>query len=196
MEENVETSTSRSTILIIILLSIVIPVIVAILFFKPENESNGSGWVHMLPHMNAVINGLNTLILILGYVFIKTGNKKMHRNFMTAAFVMGLLFLVSYLLFHYNTSSTIFGDSNHDGFLALEEAERVGGRRNIYLAILLSHVLLAIIVVPFVLFALYFALNDKIDRHKQVVKFTLPVWLYVSITGLIVYWLVSPYYPS
>ena len=115
---------------------------------------------------------------------------------MTAAVALGILFLISYLVFHYNSSTTIFGDSNRDGLLAIDEAYRIGPMRSIYLAILLSHILLAAIVIPFILFSIYFALSDNIDRHKQTVKFTMPVWIYVSISGLVVYYLVSPYYPN
>ena len=114
---------------------------------------------------------------------------------MTAAVVLGMLFLISYLVFHYNTPTTIFGDSNRDGLLIVEEANRIGPMRSIYLAILLSHILLAAIVVPFILFSIYFAVSNKIARHKQTVKFTMPVWLYVSVSGLVIYYLVSPYYP-
>ena len=146
--------------------------------------------------MNAVINGLTFLILIVGYIFVKGGNIRMHRNCMTAAFILGVLFLISYLIFHYSTPTTIFGDSNQDGLLGIEEANRIGPMRVIYLAILLSHIILAAIVVPFILFSIYFALSDKIARHKQTVKFTMPVWLYVSISGLAVYYLVNPYYPG
>jgi putative membrane protein len=183
--------------ILIILISIAAPVIVTYLFFKPEtNNGDDVNWAYILPHMNAVINGLTFLVLIIGYVFVKGGNIRMHRNCMTAAFVLGVLFLVSYLIFHYNTPTTIFGDSNQDGLLAIEEADRIGPMRLIYLAILLSHILLAAIVVPFILFTIYFAISDKIARHKQTVKLTLPVWLYVSISGLAVYYLVSPYYPG
>ena len=195
MEEYADRSPKKIITLFIVLISIIIPVVVAILFFKPESNTNGLGWIYILPHMNAVINGMTTLILLMGYIFINTKNVRMHRTCMTTAFFLGLLFLVSYLIFHYSAPATIFGDINRDGLLGVDEAERVGGQRNIYLAILLSHALLAVIVVPFIFFSFYFALNNKFERHKQIVKFTLPVWLYVSISGLVVYWLVRPYYP-
>ncbi len=113
---------------------------------------------------------------------------------MTTAFFLGILFLISYILYHSTTSSTIFGDVNRDGILDEAETVLAGGMRSIYLLILLSHILLAIIVVPLVLFAFYFALTDKFDKHKKIVRFTLPIWLYVSVSGVAVYLLIRPYY--
>lgn len=195
MKERGYSQKSIVTILIVIV-SIAIPAIVAFMFFKTSTIPEENDWYYLLPHLNAVINGLTVILLLTGYVFIKTGNIRMHRNCMTAAFVMGLMFLTSYLVFHFNTPTTIFGDSNQDGLLAVEEAQRIGSMRSIYLAILLSHIILAAIVVPFILFSIYFALSDKLIRHKQTVKFTMPVWLYVSVSGLVIFYLVSPYYPG
>jgi len=195
MKEKAKSQKSIVTILIVIV-SLAIPAIVALFFFKPAANPEESNWYFILPHLNAVINGLTIILLLAGYVFIKTGNIRMHRNCMTAAFVMGIMFLVSYLVFHFNTPSTIFGDSNRDGLLAVDEAQRLGPMRVIYLAILLSHIILATIVVPFILFSIYFALSEKLVKHKQTVKLTMPVWLYVSISGLVIFYLVSPYYPG
>ena len=105
-----------------------------------------------------------------------------------------MLFLVSYIIYHATSESTIFGDSNGNGILEMEEADQIGPLRKIYLAILFSHILLAAVVVPFVLFAFYFALTDRFEKHKKTVRFTLPVWLYVSVTGVVVYLMISPYY--
>jgi len=118
----------------------------------------------------------------------------LHKKAMSTAFFLGVLFLISYILYHSTTSSTLFGDINHDGNLDEDEATLVGSLRLIYLLVLLSHILLAIIVVPFVLFAFYFALTEKIDKHKRIVRFTLPIWLYVSVSGVVVYLLIRPYY--
>lgn len=125
---------------------------------------------------------------------VKNGNIKLHRTFMFASFFLGVLFLLSYVLYHSSVESVKFGDINFDGELSEEEIAKAGTSRTIYLVILASHILLSILVVPFVLFAFYYALTNQIERHKKIVKFTYPVWLYVSITGVVVYFLIKPYY--
>ena len=113
---------------------------------------------------------------------------------MLVAFVLGALFLVSYVIYHASAESTVFGDLNGNGVLEDAEAAVLGNSRTVYLTILISHIILAAIVVPFVLLSLYFALNEKIAKHRKIVKFAYPIWLYVSVTGVIVYMMISPYY--
>ena len=179
----------------IILLSVLVPVAVAFLLFMPEKLSIAGDWVGFLPHLNGMINSVTSLILIMGFVFIRYNRIDYHRTAMTSAFLLGALFLVSYVIYHAAAPSTVFGDVNGNGVLEVSEADQIGPMRNIYLAILMSHILLAAIVVPFVLFAFYYALSGRFDKHKKIVRITLPVWLYVSITGVVVYLMISPYYP-
>ncbi|GAB3335132.1 DUF420 domain-containing protein [Marivirga atlantica] len=175
-------------------LSIAIPAVVAVLLYLPQKLEIGS-WVYLLPDLNAVLNSATALALLLGFYFIKQKNIKAHRLMMSTAFTMGSIFLVSYVLYHSSADSTVFGDINGDGILQDSEMESIGSWiRQLYVVILLSHILLAAVVVPFVLFAMYFALTNKIEKHKKVVKWTFPIWLYVSITGVIVYLMISPYY--
>ncbi|HBH21931.1 MAG TPA: DUF420 domain-containing protein [Cytophagales bacterium] len=164
----------------IIVLSIAIPVVVAILLFSPAKFDADAAWAKQLPHINAVINSLTAVFLVIGVYFIKKGDKKAHQRMMTSAFILGSLFLVSYVIYHATIPSTKFGGE--------------GAIRYVYYFFLLSHILLAIVVVPFVLFAFYYALTSKFDKHKKVVKYTFPIWLYVSITGVIVYWMIAPFY--
>ena len=98
------------------------------------------------------------------------------------------------MIYHSSVDSVKFGDLDHDGMLSAEESLQVGNTRLIYLLVLASHILLSIVEVPLVLFAFYYSLNNQIDRHKKIVRFTFPIWLYVSITGVIVYLMVKPYY--
>lgn len=179
---------------IILFLSIIIPLTVALLLFIPGKLSVTGNWNLYLPHINGSINIITSFVLLFGFIMIKRENKDMHKKAMVTAFLLGVLFLISYILYHSTTSSTIFGDVNHDGLLDLDENAQIGYIRSIYLLILLTHILLAIIVVPLVLFAFYFALMDKFDKHKRIVRFTLPVWLYVSVSGVVVYLLIRPYY--
>ena len=179
---------------IILFLSIIIPLAVAFLLFIPGKLSVSGNWNLYLPHINGSINSITSFVLLFGFIMIKRENRDLHKKAMITAFALGVLFLISYILYHSTTSSTIFGDVNRDGILDSDETALIGSLRSIYLLILLSHILLAIIVVPLVLFAFYFALTDKFDKHKKIVRFTLPVWLYVSVSGVLVYLLIRPYY--
>lgn len=179
---------------IIWVLSILIPIVIAILMYTPSKFSVESGWVSFLPHLNGILNSATTVALIAGYFFIRQKQVAYHKVCMLVAFSLGSLFLVSYVVYHASAPSTIFGDTNGNGILEELEAMSLGNLRVLYLIILLSHILLAIIVVPFVLFALYYAINKKFEKHKKIVKYTLPIWLYVSVTGVIVYLMISPYY--
>lgn len=184
----------RIPFFVLILISVIVPAVVALLLFTNNKTGSATGWISYLPHFHAAVNALTVILLITGYTMIKMKKIRWHRMIMTTSFIMGILFLVSYLLYHSSAPPAVFGDINHDGFLDINEANIVGNTRNIYLLILLSHIVLAALVVPFVLLAFYFALTRKFNRHKKIVKFALPVWLYVSVTGVIVYLMISPYY--
>lgn len=178
----------------IYIISVLIPVVVAFLILFPAKLTLIGAWVKVLPKVHAGINSLTVLTLLAALIAIKKGNVSVHRSFMFASLALGLLFLVSYILYHSSVESVKFGDLDHDGLLSQTELEQVGRSRLVYLIILASHILLSILVVPFVLFAFYYALTDQIERHRKMVKYTFPVWLYVSVTGVVVYFMISPYY--
>ncbi len=163
----------------IVVASILIPVLVAILYLLPKNFEVGEE-VYLLPKLNAFINGTASLVLILAFWAIKNKNIKLHRQLMTTALVLSAIFLLSYVTYHSLTESTAFGGE--------------GMIKNIYLFILLTHILLAIVIVPLVLITFVRALSEKFDQHKKIARITLPLWLYVTITGVIVYLMISPYY--
>jgi putative membrane protein len=165
---------------IINIIAVAIPVVVAILLNPRIPKVDLGEWTQMLPHLNGVINSLTTLALLAGFYFIKQNNIAMHRLAMTIAFGLGAIFLVSYVLYHLSNDSTPFGG---EGII-----------RPIYYFLLISHITLSIGVVWFVLRALYFALSNQIDLHRKVVKWAFPIWLYVSITGVVVYLMIRPYY--
>jgi putative membrane protein len=171
-----------------------IPAIVALLLFMPDKISMNGNWQMALPHVNGILNTITAVILVFGFIMIRKKRIEIHKRAMSSAFFLGVLFLVSYLLYHSTSDSTVFGDINNNGLLDDYEAEQVGSMRMIYLFILLSHIFLAVLVVPFVLFAFYFALTDRIEKHRKTVRFTLPLWLYVSVTGVLVYLMIRPYY--
>ncbi len=175
-----QNSNEKASMRTINILSVVIPVAVAALLGIRTKIDLGS-WTKVLPHFIGAINTLTSITLILGFYFVKNGNIKRHRQMMGMSFLQGSLFLVLYILYHISNKATS----------SLEMPSIV---RMVYLTLLGSHILLSIVVVWFVLRAMYFALTNQIDKHKKIVKWTFPLWLYVSVSGVIVYLMISPYY--
>lgn len=163
---------------VIFMVSIVVPIAVAILLFMPQKLEIFSRWVLVLPHINAVINSLTSLILLYSLYMIKIKNIEMHKFLMSTAFILGSIFLVLYIIYHSSVDSTVYA----------------GNKKLIYYFFLISHISLSIVVVPFVLFAFYYSLTNQIIKHKKIVKFTFPIWLYVSTSGVIVYYMIRPFY--
>jgi putative membrane protein len=164
----------------IIVISVLIPIVVAILIFMPTKIDLGSDLVYFLPHLNAVINSAATLALIMGLVFIKQKNIVYHRAAMTTAFVLGSIFLVSYVIYHGAAESTSFGG---EGLIKI-----------VYYFLLITHIILAAVALFPILFAYYYGLTDQREKHLKVVRFAYPIWLYVTVTGVVVYLMISPYY--
>ena len=173
-------SSEKKARLVIILLSVIIPVAVAVLLFMPTKLEYEADWVYFLPHLIGMLNSATAVALICGLVAVRKKRVDYHRLCMTIAFVLGAIFLVVYITYHSTVESTAFGG---EGIL-----------KSIYYFFLLSHILLSISVVPLVLMAFNHALKGRIDKHKRIVKFTYPIWLYVSVSGVIVYLMISPYY--
>jgi putative membrane protein len=182
MESNTLQEKQNVYLGIIAALSVAIPVVVAILLFLPQTGKLGDLDVSFLPHLNAVLNSATALALILGLYFVKNGQIQYHRASMSSAVGLSSLFLVSYVIYHYQAPHTSFGGH---GFI-----------RSVYFFILITHIILAAVVVPFVLLSIYFAISLQIDKHKKLVKWTFPIWLYVAISGVVVYWMIKPYYQT
>jgi putative membrane protein len=165
----------------IVALSIIIPIAVAALFgvnlrklgFNVEPLS-------FLPPIYATINGLTALVLILAVAAIKNKNRELHEKLMKFAIALSVAFLVMYVAYHMTSDSTKFGGE--------------GLVKYIYYFILITHILLSIVIIPFVLITYVRAITDNIERHKKIAKITFPLWLYVAVTGVIVYLMISPYY--
>ena len=152
-------------------------------------------FVQYLPALNATLNGSCTVLLLLSLWFIKQKNVAMHKKINLTAFVLSALFLVSYILAHYFMPDVKFGDLNHDNTLDDAERNLAGGVRTFYLIILTTHIILAALVLPAILISFYFGLKNEVVKHRKIVRYTYPVWLYVTITGVVVYLMVKPYYP-
>lgn len=178
---------------IILTISIAVPIIVTALFYMPAVQLNFD--TSMLPGFHAILNSLVAICLASGLWMIKSGRRQAHRNFMLAAFSLSALFLISYVLYHLGSESTLYGDTDHDG--AVSEAERAaaGSIRFVYYVVLLTHIVLAAAVMPFILITLSRGLTARFDKHRKIARITWPVWFYVAVTGVIVYFMIAPYYP-
>ncbi|RYE37145.1 MAG: DUF420 domain-containing protein [Sphingobacteriaceae bacterium] len=151
-------------------------------------------FTYYLPMLNAVLNGTCSILLVLSLYFIRQKNITMHKRINITAFVLSSLFLVSYIIFHYLAPETKYGDLNGDHVVSEMEKMAAGSLRYIYYTILISHIILAAIVLPLILFSFNFALQNQISRHKKIVRWTWPIWFYVTVTGVVVYLMISPYY--
>jgi len=159
------------------ILSIVIPIAVAALFGIriPGVERLG-----FLPPIFATINGLTAIILILAVVQIKKGNRKNHERLIKTAIMMSVVFLLLYITYHMTSDSTKYGGE--------------GSLKYVYYFILLTHIVLSVVVIPFVLITFVRGLTGQFEKHKKIAKITFPLWLYVAISGVVVYLMISPYY--
>jgi putative membrane protein len=175
---------------IIYTLSIVIPIVVVFLFsFHLEGYDTT-----FLPPIYATTNGITALVLIGALVAIKNKNIKLHQKLIKVALGLSVLFLALYVARHITSSEIIFGDLDGDGLLDDNEKSVLGVSRFVYYFILITHIALSVIVIPLVLFAFMRGTLNQIQKHKKIVRFAFPVWLYVAITGVIVYLMIYPYY--
>ncbi|MEP6673574.1 MAG: DUF420 domain-containing protein [Ferruginibacter sp.] len=150
--------------------------------------------VHLFALANAIINGAVAVLLIAGLLAVKQGNYLLHKKIMLLAMVLSVLFLVSYICHHLFAGETIFGETDGVKGLSAAESAAAGNMRTIYLIILSTHIPLAGIALPFILFAAYRALTGDYQKHKKMVRIIWPVWFYVAVTGVIVYEMIKPYY--
>ena len=162
---------------IIIVLSVLIPVAVGALFGMPKIRGYDTSF---LPPVYATINGVTALLLIIAVVAIRNGRQVLHQRIMKTCIGLSAVFLILYLVYHVTNESTPFGGE--------------GSIRYVYFFVLITHILLSIGVIPLVLFTFVRALSGNFKRHRTLARITFPVWLYVAVTGVIVYLMISPYY--
>jgi len=167
---------------IIWVLSFIMIVVILGINYVPRSTTGTIAGIDLkiLPLINAIVNGVTFILLVLSLIYIKKKNIKVHRRFIYAAFVTTFVFLVSYLTYHAMAGSTSYGGT---GFIAL-----------IYYVILISHIVLAAILLPLALITLGRGLNMDVAKHRKIARWTMPIWLYVSLTGVLVYLFISPYY--
>lgn len=179
---------------LISIVSVVIFLVVASLSKIPPPKSPFSFNIHVFAFINSVINSAVSVLLIAGLVTAKRRNFALHKKVMLVAIVLSVLFLVFYIGHHLFAGDTKFGDINHDNVLSAAEAAAVGSMRYIYYFILITHIILAAVILPFILFTAYRALTGEYTRHRKIARYTWPLWFYIAITGVVVYWMISPYY--
>ena len=147
-----------------------------------------------LPPFHAILNTVAAISLVMALDAIKKGNAFLHQRWIYAAMICSLLFLLSYVTYHFTTPETIYGDLNGDGEMSEVELAKAGTMRTAYLVILLSHIVLAAVSLPFILLTFCYGFTNHFTKHKTLSRKIFPVWLYVAVTGPIVYLLLSPYY--
>lgn len=186
MNENMKSSSvvhepgSGSSYAWIVVISVIVPVLVAVLLFMPDKLDVSHDWIYFLPHLNAVINSAAAIALLLGLYFIKNGKITQHKMAMSSAFGLGGIFMISYVIYHATAESTSFGGE--------------GTIRTIYYFILISHIILAAVALFPILLAYYYGYTGRYEKHRKIVRYAYPIWLYVTISGVVVYWMISPYY--
>lgn len=157
-------------------------------------EANLGFDIHVFATANAFINATIAVLLTAALVAVKSKQYLLHKKLMIAALVLSVLFLVSYIAHHLLAGEAIFGDADHDSVLSAAEQAAVGNLRTIYLVILFTHIFLAAVILPFILFTAYRGLTAEFNEHKKLARYTWPLWFYVAITGPVIYWLIAPYY--
>ena len=150
--------------------------------------------VHVFATINAFVNSMVAVLLVAGIVTVKTKNYAVHKKIMLAAIALSVVFLLSYICHHLFAGETKYGDIDHDGILSVNEKMLAGSTRIGYYILLLTHIPLAAIILPFILFTAYRALTGEYEKHKKLVRITWPVWFFVAVSGVVVYWMISPFY--
>lgn len=171
-------SVYKAVISIILISAVAFLFLVWLLYFKETAETSFT-WVSNLPAVNATLNSISTFLLVLGFLQIKKRNFDLHMRFMIGAFLMSTLFLVSYVIYHNFVGHTPFPGT--------------GLIRPIYFFILITHIILSAGVVPLILASFYFAFSGKLKAHRKISKITFPVWLYVSVTGVVIFFILNAY---
>jgi len=173
--------------------SVIVFLLVVVLSQLPKAESVPA-FVKYLPKLNAILNATCTVLLLISFYFIRRKKVEIHKRLNLTAVTLSTIFLLSYVLFHSFGVETRYGDLNHDGVVDAVEKAQAGNLRMVYFVILSTHIILAAIVLPLVLLSLYRGLTNQVKLHRKIVRWSFPVWLYVTTTGVIVYLMISPYY--
>jgi putative membrane protein len=184
----------KAKTLIIVFSLIVFTAVTVLGKYNLAGKVNLSFDVHIFAMANSIMNAMVAFLLIAGLIIVKQKKYLLHKRIMIFAMSLSVLFLASYVCHHLFAGEAVFGET--DGIKGLSDAERsaAGNSRLIYLVILVTHIPLAGIALPFILFAAYRALTGEYEKHKKLVRIIWPLWFYVAVTGVIIYWMIRPYY--
>lgn len=171
----------------------VVLLVVIVLKLIPPPQTKPS-FIYLFPHIIGGINATCSVLLVLSLIFIRRKNIQAHKVTNVVTFILSAIFLIFYILFHLYEKDTRFGDIDHSGILSAAELAAVGATRYIYFFILATHIIFAVVVLPLILVSFFRGFNLQIERHKKIVRWAYPIWLYVAVTGVIVYLMISPYY--
>ena len=179
MKAEIKKNDKLAKTLIYLVSAVVFLVVVSLRYLKFTNVDLGFD-VHLLAKANALINGTVSVLLVAALVAVKRKNFELHKKFMKGAILLSVIFLVTYIGHHMFAGETEFPKGN--------------SMRGVYLVILSTHIVLAAIILPFILFTAYRALIAEFPEHKKLARYTWPIWFYVAVTGVIVYFMISPFY--
>ena len=192
LQPSLQKNDTRARWLIGIFSFVVFAAVVALGRFKLQVQLGFD--VHIFAKLNAFINTITAVLLVAALMAVKNGKYLLHKRIMVTALMLSVVFLVSDIAHHRRAGEARFGDANHDGLRSDEEKAAVGSTRYVYYAILSTHILLASVILPFILYTAYRALIAEWPQHKKLARYTWPLWFYVAVTGPVVYWMISPYY--
>lgn len=148
-----------------------------------------------LPPFHAAVNAVAALVLVAALVAVMKGRIALHRRMIMIAMGLSVLFLLSYVAYHFTSNEVKYGDANFDGIVDAAEKAKVGGMRTIYLLLLASHIVLAAVSLPFILFTFIAGWTNRFAAHRKLARWVFPLWLYVAATGPLCYWMLRPFYP-
>lgn len=148
-----------------------------------------------LPPFHAAVNAVAAVVLVIAFIAVMRGQIALHRRMIMMAMGLSVLFLLSYVAYHFTSNEVKFGDLNLDGIVDEAERSRVGSMRTVYLLLLISHIVLAAVSLPFILFTFIAGFTNRFAVHKKLARWVFPLWLYVAVTGPVCYWMLRPYYP-
>lgn len=179
----------------IIIIAVSVLIFVGITFLSQVELAHSFPFnIHVFATINAWINTTVAICLVLALVAVKRKNYFAHKNFMKACIILSIIFLVSYIAHHLFAGETRFGDADMNGIVSADEKLTVGNTRIFYYILLLTHIPLAGLILPLILFTAYRALTGEYTRHKKLARITWPIWFYVAVSGVIIYWMIQPYY--
>ena len=183
----------RKAWLLILVFSFVVFTAISVLTKVKLNADIGFD-ANIFALISAIVNSIIAVLLVAALVAVKNQHYLLHKRIMLTALLLSIVFLVSYIAHHLLAGEAYYGDANHDGILSAYEKAAVSSTRVFYLILLSTHIFLAAVILPFILFTAYRGLTSEFSKHVKLARITWPLWFYVAVTGPVIYWMIHPYY--